>query len=133
MNGPTVTPVSPVTTPPESPVDVLLRSLEPHRVIVTRSDEVRAYLDKYPDIIPHILPTVERARQEFGQQAELLMTINDDPEIYDPFVVLTIRLPKYGPDTRPRLDKVSEPLWEDELCDLKGQILVTTDYRVIGG
>ncbi len=133
MNGPIVTDVAPVASPPESPVETLLRSLEPHHVIVTRLDEVREYLDKYPDIIPHILPTVERARQEFGDQAELLMTINDDPECYDPFVKMYIRLPHYGPDTKPRIDKVREPLWADDLCDLKGDFLVTTDYRVIGG
>ena len=86
MNGPTVTPVAPVGSPQDSLVDKLLRSLEPHHVVVTRVDELRAYLEKYPDIIPHILPTVERARREFGEQAELLMSINDDPEIYDPFV-----------------------------------------------
>ena len=133
MNGPTVTPVAPVASPPESPVDVLLRSLEPHRVVVTRQDELRAYLEKYPDIIPHILPTVERARQEFGEQAELLMTINDDPECYDPFVKMYVRLPQYGPDTMPRINKVREPLWADELCDLEGYFLFTTDHRVIGG
>jgi hypothetical protein len=43
-----------------------------------------------------------------------------------------VSLPKYGPDTMTRIEKVQEPLGE-ATADLEGYYLVTTDHRVIGG
>ena len=130
MNGPTT--AGDVKTKSESPVDAMFRSLQPYRVRVTRGDYIRSYLEKNPELVSHILPTVQRARQEFGDEAELTLTVNEDPEIYDPFVRLFIRLPKYGPDTMPRIDKVREPLVE-AIADLEGDFHVTTDFRIIRG
>jgi hypothetical protein len=118
---------APINPRLEAPVDELLRSLEPYRVTVQWPDDVRAYLAKYPELIPHVLPTIQRARQEFGDAAELTLTINDDPEIYDPYLKLYVRLPKYGPDTMGRIDKVREPMSE-ATADLEGYFRVTTDF-----
>src|SRR5262245_32163580 len=90
MNGPTTTADGQTGSRVESPVDVLLQSLVPYRVVVDCPDHVRAYLERYPELIPHVLPTVERTRQEFGDAAELTLTINDDPECYDPFLKMYV-------------------------------------------
>jgi hypothetical protein len=132
MTGPTSTPAGQTPGKAESPVDEMLRSLEPYRVVVKWPDYIRAYLEKYPELIPHVLPTVERARQEFGDVAELTLTVNEDPEIYDPYIKMYVSLPKYGPDTMARIDKVREPLGE-ATADLEGYFHVTTDHRIIGG
>jgi hypothetical protein len=68
-------------------------------------------------LIPHVLPTVERARREFGDAAELTLTINDDPESYDPYLKMYISLPAYCPETMSRIDSIQSdstkppPIW----------------------
>jgi hypothetical protein len=129
MNGPTTTAAGEQTSAkPPSPVDEMLRSLEPYRVSVGWLEYVRSYLEKYPELIPHILPTVERARQEFGDAAGLTLTINDDPEIYDPYLRLYVRLPKYDREADERLESMTLSLGE-AIADLEGYFRVTADFR----
>src|SRR5436309_2792635 len=90
----------------ESTVDGLLRSLEPYRVTVQWPDNVRAYLAKYPELIPHVRPAVASTRQEFGDVADLTLTINDDPEFYDPYLKLYVRLPRYDREADERLESI---------------------------
>jgi hypothetical protein len=125
MNSPTS--AGQATAGVESPVVEVLRFLVPYQVVIEAAERVRSYLEKYPELLPHVLPTVERARQEFGDVAELTLTINDDPEIYDPYLKLYVRLPSYGTDTLPRIEKVHEPL-DEATTDLAGYFLVTTDF-----
>ena len=77
------------------------------------------------------LSTVERARREFGDAAELTLTINDDPESYDPYLKMYISLPSYGPDTMSRIDSIQEPL-DEATANLEGFLLVSTDHRLVG-
>ena len=87
----------------ELPLALLFQALEGYRVVIDTHDHVRAYLKRFPGLIAHVLPTVERARQEFGDAAELTLTINDDPESYDPYLKVYISLPSYGPETMSRM------------------------------
>ena len=119
---------APINAGVESAVDELLRSLEPYRVTIQWPDTVRAYLAKYPELIPHVRPTVESARQEFGDVAGLTLTINDDPEYYDPYLKLYVRLPKYGREADERLENLTVPLSE-AIADLGGYFRVAADYR----
>jgi len=132
MNGPTTPSAAPASPKVESPVDELLQSLTPYCVVIDCPDHIRAYLKRYPELIPFVRPTVEQVRKEFGEVAELTLTINDDPECYDPYLKMYVSLPKYGPDTMPRIDKIRGPLGE-ATSNLEGYFLVTTDHRLIGG
>jgi len=96
----------------EVPLDPLFQTLEGYRVVIDTRDHVRAYLERFPGLMPHVLPTVERARQEFGDAAELTLTINEDPESYDPYLKMYISLPSYGPDMMSRIDSIQEQLDE---------------------
>jgi len=115
----------------ELPLDPLFRSLEGHRVVVDTHDHVRACLKRFPSLIPHVSATVERARRDFGDAAELTLTINDDPESYDPYLKMYISLPSYGPDTMSRIDSIQERL-DEATADLDGFFLVSTDHRLVG-
>jgi hypothetical protein len=127
MNGPT-TSAAQAKTPSESPVDQMFRSLEPYRVSLEWPEHVRAYVEKYPELIPYVLPAVQRTRQEFGDGAGLSLTINDDPEFYDPYLKLYVRLPNYDRETDARFDNIC--LWLcDATADLEGYFRVTADYR----
>ena len=114
----------------ELPLALLFQALEGYRVVIDTRDHVRAYLKRFPGLIPHVLPTVEGARREFGDAAELTLTINDDPESYDPYLKMYISLPSYGPDTMSRIDSIQEPL-DEATADLEGFLLVSTDHRLV--
>jgi len=116
---------------PEVLADALLGSLQQYRVRIDCPEHVRAYLTRFPGLVPHVLPTVERARREFGDAAELTLTINDDPESYDPYLKMYISLPSYSPDTMSRIDALQEPL-DEATADLDGFFLVSTDHRLVG-
>jgi hypothetical protein len=109
-------------------VDEMLRSLETYRVAVQSPEEVRAYLAKYSDLIPHVGPTVESVRQGCGDGAGLSLTINDDPEFYDPYLKLYVRLPRYDEEADRRLGAISAALSE-AIAEQEGYFRVAADYR----
>jgi hypothetical protein len=115
----------------ELPLAPLFQTLEGNRVLIDARDHVRAYLKRFPGLIPYVLSTVEHARREFGEAAELTLTINDDPESYDPYLKMYISLPSYCPDTMSRIDSIQEPL-DEATADLEGFFLVSTDHRFVG-
>jgi hypothetical protein len=130
MSAPNTIPAEQVNAKPVSLPDEVLQCLARYRAIIDGPDHIRAYLGRHPQLIPHVLPTVERVRREFGDAAELTLTINDDPECYDPYLKLYVSLPKYGPDTMARIDTIQEPL-DEATADLDGFFLITTDHRLI--
>jgi hypothetical protein len=100
----------------------------PKDVIIANRAEVRRYLEPYPELADLLPAVVERTRQEFGPAAELELLVNHDPEIYDPFLILYVRLPSYGPGLMARLDSV----WlsfEDALSATEGWLIITSDCR----
>jgi len=121
----------PGSAEPELAMEALFQGLERFRVRSDCPDHVQAYLGRFPDLIPRVLPTVEHARREFGDTADLTLTINDDPESYDPYLKMYISLPSYGPDTISRIDRIQEPL-DEATADQEGFFLITTDHRLIG-
>jgi hypothetical protein len=119
---------APVNASIQSSVDDLLHSLEPFRVTIDERDAIRQYLAKHPDLLSHIRPTVESVRQEFGEVASITLTVNDDPEFYDPYVRLYVRLPKPDREADERLEHIAGAL-SDAIADLPGYFRVTADHR----
>ena len=113
-----------------SPAAVDLSQL-PGRIHVLNPDEVLAYLTQCPDLGP-ILPDVCAAtRAEFGEAAELLLELKHDMEIYDPHLVLCVRVERYGAEVRERIDAI-DARFNDRLTDARGWLSVTTDHRPPG-
>jgi hypothetical protein len=102
------------------------------QIVVPDTRAISNYLASHRDLAK-ILPSVcERARREFGQDAELRLEVYRDPEIEDRHLTLYVRLPTYGNNAIiERLDRVTQP-FEDELCSASGYLLVTTDFRPSG-
>ena len=74
-------------------------------------------------------PIVARTRQEFGTEAQLIMSVYRDPEIDDHYLQLCVRLPQDAPVLLDRLLRVCEP-FEDVLAEIAtGWFQVTTDHR----
>jgi hypothetical protein len=126
MNGPyTLT-----TDQVQAPVEALLESLTQFHLVIDCPQQIRTYLRLHPELIPCVAPTIEHARREFGDEAELTLTINDDPESYDPYLKLYVSLPRYGPDTMSRIDSIQQPL-DEATADMNAFFLVSTDHRVL--
>ena len=81
------------------PEGQLEQAVARYRVVVDCPDYVRGYLGRFPGLTPHVVAAVEKARQTFGELPQLTLTINDDPEAFDPYLKMYVSLPKYGPDT----------------------------------
>jgi len=66
--------VEPLHAKGEMPLEPLFQALERYGVVLDTREHVRAYLERFPGLMPHVLPTAERARREFGDAAELTLT-----------------------------------------------------------
>jgi hypothetical protein len=132
MNGTPSSSAGQVNARPESSVDELFQALARSRVVIDCPDHIRAYLGRFPGLIPYVVPIAERARHSFGDVAELTLTINDDPESFDPYLKMYVSLAKYDADTIARIDQIQEPL-DAATADQEGFFLVTTDHRIVGG
>lgn len=101
-------------------------------IVVPCPAAVRTYLASHR-ALAKIMPKVcEQARREFGQEAELSLSVRRDPEIDDRYLRLCIRLPAYDDRTIARMDTVTD-VFDDELCRASGCLLLTTDFRPLRG
>jgi hypothetical protein len=97
-----------------------------HGVIVEDHDEIRAYLAKYPEILPWLPDFIAETRKVFGEGARLRLVMNHDPEFYDPFLILRVR-PADREPSLPRFHQISEK-FDDKLVDSDAWVLVTWDH-----
>ncbi len=111
------------------PADAVLQSLSGQRVEVADVGGVRDYLEQHSDLASLVPALVERTRQEFGGEAQLILRVYDDPEIDDHELQLCVRMPAYAPDLLQRFDTVCGPFTELLSQVASGSILVTTDHR----
>jgi hypothetical protein len=106
----------------------LCAELAAHKIEMPQQKHVLGYLDKHHDLAEVVPSVCGKAREEFGDEAELMLEVYRDPEIDDRYLKLRVRLPTYEVGTMARLDGVSAPFDED-LCRVTGYLLVTTDFR----
>ncbi len=97
------------------PADEVLQAVAAHEVLVADSREVRSYLEQHSDIASLVPLIVARTRQEFGDEAQLIMSVYRDPEIDDHYLQLCVRLQQDAPLLLERLLGVCEP-FEDVLA-----------------
>jgi hypothetical protein len=102
----------------------------PGRVNVVNADEVLAYLAQYPELIPILPDLCAKTRAEFGDEAELQLELVHDYEIYDPHLVLCVRLRNYDDTVLPRIFAI-DAIFEDRLTDAEGWLSLTTDFRTL--
>ncbi len=110
-------------------VEEALAGLAPHRVVIPRPDEVRAYLERHPDGLALLVPIMARARQEFPEPAQLSLEVYVDPETGEQDLKLYVRPTAYEADLWARLLTVCDP-FEEQFAQMSGGWLhVTTDHR----
>jgi hypothetical protein len=90
--------------------------------------DVRGYLERFPDTEPVVSEVCAGVRRFFGPSAELVLDLNRDPEIDDPFLILFVRLDEYSLATMQQIDEACQP-FEEALANTIGYLLVTTDFH----
>jgi len=93
-------------------------------------ESIREYLLQFNDLLGLIPHAVEVVRKHFPE-ARMVMTVYQDPEIEDRYLVLYIRLRQYDDSFIDRLEKAERdflPL----LTNKRGWIQLSTDFERIG-
>jgi len=93
-------------------------------------ESIREYLLQFNDLLDLIPDAVEVVRKHFPE-ARMVMTVYQDPEIEDRYLVLYIRLRQYDDSFIDRLEKAERdflPL----LTNKRGWIQLSTDFERIG-
>lgn len=112
-------------------IEPLLESLRARGIKIPRPDEARDYLARYPDVIGLAEKVCEMTRAEFAGSAELSLELYRDPEIDDRYLTLYVRREKYDNSIMEVIERIQMG-YEDELADLSGWLLVTTDFEAPG-
>ena len=100
-----------------------------HEIQLIAPAEIAAYLEAHANLAKIVPLLCAQARKDFGENAELTLSVYHDPEIDDHYLELNVRLPAYDDSFAARLESVSEP-FDAELCKASGYFLVTTDLRI---
>jgi hypothetical protein len=98
-------------------------------VAIVDNEKARSYLQKHSDTIDVTARVCIAARQEFGQDASLTLSVYIDPEVDDRYLRIGVRLPRFGTEILDRFEAVTAP-FDEELCDISGDLYVTTDFRL---
>ncbi len=99
-----------------------------HEIQLVSPAEIAAYLGAHAYLAAVVPSVCAKARKDFGDNAELVLSVYHDPEIDDHYLELNVRLPVYNNDFAAQFDRISEP-FDAELCSASGYFLVTTDLR----
>ncbi len=96
------------------------------QVVVPRPDEVRDYLQNYPDIIDLIPSLCKKARKEFVLPAQLALELYRDPEIEYEYLTLYVRQQNYEAEILDKIDAISGE-FDRALAGKAGWLIMATD------
>jgi len=96
------------------------------RVVVPRPDEVRSYLQNYPDIIDIIPSLCKKARKEFVLPTQLSLELYRDPEIEYEYLTLYVRQQNYATDILDKIDAISAE-FDQAIAGKAGWLIMATD------
>jgi hypothetical protein len=116
---------SSITRPPV--LEAVLDQLIEREVQMPCRAEVTDYLGSHPDVVDLLPRICDRARQSFVH-GELVLKVNLDPEIDDPYLMLYVRVWPYPADMGHRLEEVWAP-FEEQLAGSSGWVVISTDYQ----
>lgn len=94
-----------------------------------RSDIVAGYLVAHPDLTELVGEMAAALVEEFrGERSELELTLYQDPEIEDQYLVYYVRVAEYDDSLMPRLRAATAPFLERR-GQTDGWVLATTEYE----
>lgn len=103
----------------------------PPSILVPDPGAVAGYLRVYPDLVPVVRDMATALVKEFrSEPSEIELTINHDPEFYDPYVKFYVRVARYDRSLMPRLERIARR-FDDRRRASGGWVLITTDHKPI--
>ncbi len=109
----------------------IVDKLKVHDVIITKAEDIEAYLVDHRELEPLLDAICNKARVEFGNSTELSLQVYRDPEIEERYLTLYVRQETYDPVIIDRIETMCEA-FHRELETTNGYLLVTTDFRKPG-
>jgi hypothetical protein len=101
-------------------------------ILIPRRKELEQYLSRHTRLARIIPQVCAAARETFGPEVELSLELYKDPEIDDRYATLYVRQEQYDPSIMERINAVNSR-FDEELSDVSGYLLITTDFRRPGG
>ncbi len=105
-----------------------LKQLAESNVLLPNRPEVLGYARRHADLAALLPGIAAPVREFFGPDVELSLELYKDPEINDRYLTLYLRQQIFDPDLIDRIDEF-RPRFYDELNQVSGHLLITTDYR----
>lgn len=88
---------------------------------------VIGYLLQNPSLYDVVLYACILTEEEFGQSAQVMLDLYNDPEVDDQYITIYIRQEHYADDIMDRIDVICNE-YEEALRNTSGWLLVTTDF-----
>jgi hypothetical protein len=101
---------------------------KPAQIVVSDRRGVNKYVKAHPSLHRQLNDLFELARQTFGPDAELALSVYRDPDIDDQYLTLYVRLEQYTPDVLDHIESLNHALGDSQK-GANGHILMTTDFR----
>lgn len=97
-------------------------------ICVPQPEEVETYLQRFPELCPHLLVLLPLAKASLGYDAELALEMFVSQESDDCYLSLLVRQEVYSPSLMPRIRDFSDKHCEF-LVRSEGWFHVTTDFQ----
>jgi len=111
-----------------SEVERAISAIAAASVQIPRTEEVRDYLSRYPELTDFVERAALSAERRFGGRAVLSLELYRDREIEDEYLTLYVRMAKYSPDIMEAIAEIRGEFGE-ELAGIHGWFHVGTDFR----
>ncbi len=108
-------------------IQKVLEKITPYDIKVLRSDQVRDYLQRYPELID-LVPLVAHVVRSHLPNAQLTLTVYHDPEEEDEHLIIYARFAKYDDSALERI-RHTRSIYRDMLTNCRGWIFLTTDFH----
>ncbi len=103
-----------------------LKEIEQAGIHIKHEEEVKEYLQKFPDIMDVLIKASASVKKYFPK-AEIVLDIYNDKEIEDRYLIINVRLEEYDESFLERLEK-AESEFIKELSNRNGWLQLTTDF-----
>jgi hypothetical protein len=113
---------------PEVAVEPWLEALRLKGIRVPRPAEVRAYVNRFPDIVPVARQACDLVVTEFAGKAKFSLEVYVDPEIDDDYLMLYVQAGGYDAAINQALESIFA-IYSEDMTDGTGWMMVMQDFR----
>ena len=109
-------------------VDTLLSEARSMGVRVPHPEEIRAYVERFPDVVPVARQACELTVAEFDGKSWLSLEVYFDPEIDDSYLVIYVQDDDFSESVRETLENIFET-YAERMTHSAGWVNVMPSYH----